>query len=116
MRKNEKPHVPTLIAETINDIMEERARAVRKHGDGFGRPDGITGHLIPAMESVRMLCDIKTESKEETWTQVLAEEFLEAVTETDPDKLETELVQVASTAVNWIIAIRRRRALLTKAA
>lgn len=115
MRQTEKPHVPTLIAETINDIMEERARAVKKHGDGFRRPDGITGHLIPAMESVRTLCDIKCETGDETWTHVLAEEFLEAVTEPDPDKLESELIQVASTAMNWIIAIRKRRA-LSKAA
>jgi len=93
----------------VGQVLDERARAIRKHGDGRQRPDGITGHLIPAMESIRTLCDIKCERGEETWTHVLAEEFLEAVTEPDGRKLETELIQVASTAINWLMAIRMRR-------
>jgi hypothetical protein len=94
----------------VDDVLRERRRACQVHGDGRRRADGITGHLIPAMESIRTLCDIKCERGEETWVHVLAEEFLEAVTEPDAGKLETELIQVASTAINWIAAIRRRKA------
>lgn len=98
----------------VDDVLHERARAITKHGDGRQRPDGINSFLIPAMESIRTLCDIKCERGEETWSHVLAEEFLEAVTEPDADKLETELIQVASTAINWIAAIRARKAPIDK--
>lgn len=100
-----RDHIP----EIVYAVLKERLRAIKKHGDGSQRPDGITGFLIPAMESIRDLVDIKTQSGDETWAQVLAEEFLEAVTETDQAKLEVELIQVASTAINWIAALRRRK-------
>ena len=93
----------------VEDVLCERERAIKLHGDGRKRGDGINGHLIPAMEAIRTLTDIKCERGEETWTHILAEEFLEAVTEPDPDKLEAELIQVAATCLNWIAAIRRRR-------
>ncbi len=44
------------------------------------------------------------------WTGVLLEEVYEALAESDPAKLRTELVQVAAVAVAWIEAIDRRAA------
>lgn len=45
-----------------------------------------------------------------TWRDILAEEFNEALAESDPDRLRAELVQVAAVAVNWVEAIDRREA------
>jgi hypothetical protein len=39
----------------------------------------------------------------------LIEEFFEAMSEEDPDTLETELIQVIAVAVNWVEDIRRKR-------
>lgn len=42
------------------------------------------------------------------WDGVLLEEVYEALAESDPAKLRTELVQVAAVAVAWIESIDRR--------
>jgi hypothetical protein len=44
-----------------------------------------------------------------TWRDILTEEFMEALAESDDELLEKELVQVAAVATNWIADIRRRR-------
>lgn len=43
------------------------------------------------------------------WSTILAEEFYEAMNETDPVKLRKELVQVAAVAVSWIEDLDRKR-------
>lgn len=45
-----------------------------------------------------------------TWKDVLLEEVFEALAEDDEVKLQTELIQVAAVAEQWVAAIRRRRA------
>jgi hypothetical protein len=44
------------------------------------------------------------------WDGVLLEEVFEALAETDPAKLRTELVQVAAVIVNWLEDIDSRTA------
>ncbi len=46
----------------------------------------------------------------DTFALILNEEFAEAMAETDPERLRSELVQVAAVAVQWIEAIDRRAA------
>lgn len=45
-----------------------------------------------------------------TWAHILTEEFFEALAESDEDKLLEELNQVATVALQWRAAIRRRNA------
>lgn len=42
-----------------------------------------------------------------TMAQILTKEFFEALAESDPDKLRTELIQVAAVAVQWVEKIDR---------
>lgn len=43
------------------------------------------------------------------WDGILLEEVYEALSETDEEALEAELIQVAAVAQQWVAAIRRRR-------
>ena len=43
-----------------------------------------------------------------TWQDIAEEEFLEAVSETDPVKLREELIQLAAVCVAWIECLDRR--------
>ncbi|MEU5883387.1 nucleoside triphosphate pyrophosphohydrolase [Spirillospora sp. NPDC047279] len=43
-----------------------------------------------------------------TWRHILTEEFYEALAESDPVRLRTELVQTAAVAVQWIQSLDRR--------
>ena len=56
----------------------------------------------------RAECDNAAAAGVLTWRAILAEEFHEALAESDPAKLRAELVQVAAVAVNWIQAIDYR--------
>lgn len=107
--KSTKKTNETAFLDVLTDIVLERKRAISKHGDRPDRADGVTGVLIPAMDSIRTLTSIRTEDGNETWTDILAEEFLEAITEPDEDKREVELIQVACVAARWVYAIRERR-------
>lgn len=44
-----------------------------------------------------------------TWKLILEEEVLEAFCETDPQRLQDELIQVAAVALQWAEAIKRRK-------
>lgn len=73
-------------------------------------PDG-TGESFRAMaEEARTRCDAKHKSGRGSWLDILLEEVYEAATESDPDLLRAELIQVAAVAVNWVEAIDRREA------
>ncbi|MFG2006036.1 hypothetical protein ACGFNU_43490 [Spirillospora sp. NPDC048911] len=43
-----------------------------------------------------------------TWRHILTEEFYEALAETDPERLRTELIQTAAVAVKWVQSLDRR--------
>ncbi len=44
-----------------------------------------------------------------TWKLILEEEVLEAFCESDPQRLQEELIQVAAVALQWAEAIKRRK-------
>lgn len=51
--------------------------------------------------------DVQYEHGQSNWTSVLLEEVYEALSETEPERLREELVQVAAVAVAWVEHIDR---------
>jgi len=124
------------VYKIIGQVADEAEMSTAKHGDQAHLPNG-TGpggaavsetvqllptpdpHGVPAdnstvAEAAKARC--KAASANEggdgsiTWEQILTEEWAEAIAESDPKALRSELVQVASVAVKWIEAIDRRAA------
>lgn len=94
-------------------VLIETADELDRQQDLWGEqnhPDG-TGSASDKvlMELVRAETDLKDSKGELTWADILREEFYEAVSEDDEEKLRVELVQVAAVALQWAVAIDRRR-------
>jgi hypothetical protein len=66
------------------------------------------GNYAALADSWKHLNDTRAQSGMLSWSGILFEEVYEALGETDPDKMATELVQVAAVALQWAEAIRRR--------
>lgn len=96
-----------LMLNVITEVLDERGRQDAKWGEQ-NHPDG-TGGIIRRVEAdeARKACQLAAEDRTVTWRHIMAEEVAEALAEEDPDKLATELVQVAAVAVAWVEAIRR---------
>jgi hypothetical protein len=110
----------------IQEIRSERARQDAKWGEQ-NHPDG-TGPSVMVLEGVEhytndelsdapahdlahgatLATDISAGGGTVTWRDILLEETFEALAEDDPQKLRTELVQVAAVATQWVEAIDRR--------
>lgn len=95
--------------DTFNAIRAERARqdarwGEQNHPDGTGRP-GDYGDAVLAQRA----CDIAADNGTLTYRHILEEEVAEAFAESDPVRLEAELVQVAAVSVAWIEKLRRAR-------
>jgi len=114
------------------EVLAERARQDAKwgeqnHPDGTGpdtQPlgdivfreayrDAHTGSLTTIKASTLAsaateVTDVAAAHGNVTWTDILFEEFTEAVAEKDPIKLRAELIQVAAVAQQWVQAIDRR--------
>lgn len=75
----------------------------QNHPDGTGR----TGDSAQA-NFYRELCDNANARGFLTWRHILDEEVAEAFAESDPEKLQLELIQVAAVCLQWVKAIRRR--------
>jgi len=93
----------------FDEIFVERIRQHAKFGEQ-NHPNG-TGHSnqIAQAEIARARCDAYFSMGIGAWDLILLEEVWEALAESDPEKLRTELVQVAAVAVAWIEAIDRKR-------
>lgn len=88
-------------------VVDEHDRQQQKHGpQNYPGGNGSDG-LWVIMDQVRTLCSIKTSMGTVTWSEVLLEETLESLAETDPVKLERELVQVATVALAWATRLRQ---------
>lgn len=80
------------------------------HRDGTG-PDQIVIGVMTGSELAdfaRNSCQHQAEMGIVTWRDILGEEVAEALAESDPAKLRTELIQVAAVCAAWIEAIDRR--------
>jgi hypothetical protein len=72
-------------------------------------PDGTTQEYKSVADAYRESCNQAANKNELTWHDILLEEVFEAMSEEDPEALETELIQVIAVAVDWVEDLRRRR-------
>jgi hypothetical protein len=103
--------LPQLRALTA--IADERERQDLKFGpaQSLNLEDGTGYGRVNLSYEYEMLLSAAREQNDAgvaTFESILREEFCEAMLESDPDKLQKELVQVAAVAVKWIEAIDRR--------
>lgn len=96
------------VLSVVGEVVAERDRQDAKWGEQ-NHPDG-TGRTIHGWlaESARRTCQAASQQGVVTWGHILAEEFCEAMAESDPAKLRAELIQVSAVAVAWVEAIDRR--------
>jgi hypothetical protein len=94
---------PDLTEGVLTDIGIERERQDVKWGQQR-HPDGTVRNAttIARAEDFQRMCAHAAEHGEVTWSDILFEEFYEAMAETDPVALREELVQVAAVAAAWI--------------
>ena len=95
--------------KTARAINKEIKRQNVKWGEQ-NHPDG-TGEKIKVSlcEAYRTICDKEFAAGKGNWMLILREEVYEAFAETDPEKLKTELIQVAAVCQQWIACIERRQ-------
>jgi predicted house-cleaning noncanonical NTP pyrophosphatase (MazG superfamily) len=104
----ERDEAPGSLAKVLEDIAEERAAQDRLFGvQEF--PDGSGPEYTPLAEEAKRECTAAWSRGELTWRHVLTEEFYEALAESAPGPLRTELVQTAAVAVKWVQSIDRRQ-------
>ncbi|NYV73655.1 hypothetical protein HW445_04850 [Streptomyces sp. UH6] len=93
----------------LAEVGRERVRQDEKWGEQ-NHPDG-TG-IVPEQkklaDNARAMCQQAFAEGRGDWAHVLVEEVREALAESDPAALRTELIQVAAVAVAWVEAIGRR--------
>ncbi|MEU9024334.1 nucleoside triphosphate pyrophosphohydrolase [Actinomadura sp. NPDC048394] len=98
---------PGSLEKVLADIADERAAQDRMWGvQEF--PDGTGPEFAGGADKAKDDCADAWARGELTWRHVLAEEFHEALAETDPVPLRNELVQTAAVAVKWIQSLDRR--------
>ncbi|MEU3260985.1 hypothetical protein ABZ694_24885 [Streptomyces albidoflavus] len=103
---------PTLATPGLDrhmvEVDAERQRQIARFGDQH-HPDG-TGSATDKerADAARRHCDHTTRTGQLTWNDILTEEVQEALAESDPTLLRTELVQVAAVALAWISDIDSR--------
>lgn len=120
------------MARVIADIVRERVAQEEKwgqqnHPNGTGGEPGIEpfGYGDAAdladwlakpnpdgtvADFMRHRCEVMFAQGDGTYEAILTEEWGEAVTEADPSKLRTELVQVAAVAAAWVEKLDREAA------
>lgn len=99
--------IPGALARVLSDVAAERLAqdalwGVQDFPDGTG-PDGHG-----AADEAKRACRDAAARGELTWRHIFTEEFLEALAESEPGPLRSELVQTAAVAVKWIQALDRR--------
>jgi predicted house-cleaning noncanonical NTP pyrophosphatase (MazG superfamily)/8-oxo-dGTP pyrophosphatase MutT (NUDIX family) len=100
--------MPDSLATVLADIAAERAAQDARWGvQEF--PDGTGTDYTDRAREAKDVCRTASSAGELTWRHVLTEEFLEALAESDPERLRAELVQTAAVAVQWVQALDRRR-------
>lgn len=99
-----------MIDYIAGEIATERWHQDEKFGDQSHLPDGTGLDAIDCQLRIifQNRCDTATEAGTLTWADILREEVYEAFAESDPEKLDAELLQVASVCVAWIQALRTR--------
>ncbi|MFJ2292132.1 DUF6011 domain-containing protein [Streptomyces sp. NPDC087894] len=89
-------------------IDTERQAQLTKFGDQqHPNGTGLAGDR-EAADRARAICQATAEDGTLAWRHILLEEVHEALAETDPVTLRSELVQVAAVAAAWIADIEQR--------
>jgi hypothetical protein len=91
----------------LREVAAEREAQDEKWGEQ-NHPNGTGGDVRQFQaDMARAITDAKSQVGTVTYSDILTEEFYEALAEDDPRKLRAELVQVAAVAVAWIEKIDR---------
>lgn len=93
----------------LKEVLAERSRQDGMWGEQ-NHPNGTGGSTSKILaRAYRQLCQDNFDKGLGTWTDILKEEFYEALAENDPIKLRTELLQVAAVCCSWVEAIDRAK-------
>jgi hypothetical protein len=95
--------------KAMSMIRDERRRQMVKWGEQ-NHPDG-TGSVVAEIfaEQWKTVCDANHEASKDDWATIAAEEFLEALAETDEDLLIIEVAQNAAVFTAWLEDLLRRQ-------
>lgn len=95
----------------LSSVHAERWNQDSKWGEQ-NHPDG-TGGPVAEFEAgiVREECETAFAYNVGTFRHILLEEVYEALAESDPEKLQAELIQVAAVAVAWVEKLIRNNEL-----
>lgn len=99
--------VYTPTGRILQDIADERARQDTRWGVQ-SHPDGTGPAFDRLLEQTRQQIADAVAAGAVTWRHIFLEEVVEALAETGPVALRTELVQVAAVATNWAEHLDRR--------
>jgi predicted house-cleaning noncanonical NTP pyrophosphatase (MazG superfamily) len=95
------------LARVLANVASERDAQDRMWGvQEF--PDGTGPEFTALAEDAKRDCSAAWSRGELTWRHILTEEFFEALAESEPGALRTELVQTAAVAVKWVQSLDRR--------
>jgi hypothetical protein len=112
-----------LTIAVLEDIFDHRVEQEARYGhlndlleDGTG-PEAVWFPIydaaLPAKEIQEALREdyeiFEDEHQLPTWMHLVREEIAEAFQESDQDRLEEELIQVAALCTSWVERIRKRR-------
>ncbi len=102
-------------------VLEERERQVANYGHNRNIENG-TGPHVRYLERTTINLDLRTATEIEaavrrryermgkpTWLRLVLEEVTEAFKEDDPQRLESELIQVAALCVSWVEKLREQK-------
>ena len=106
----------------LQSVLEERIEQEIRYGhvnddliDGTG-PDVRWLPYVGRMEAFQIQEDLRVDYERwqavnglPTWMHLVREEIAEAFQETDPERLQGELIQVAALCVSWVERIRARK-------
>lgn len=91
--------------DVLDDVMSERLRQIQKWGRqslvSWTGPERNCANLGKNADIATRIQTFNDTYGQPYWSHVLLEEVYEALSETDPEKLREELVQVAAVAVSW---------------
>lgn len=99
---------PTFLSWVEGDVRREREAQMDKWGEQ-NHQDGISDLTISSAVDLASAYRELNDHGSGTWQTILLEEVYEAMSEKDPAKLRTELIQVAAVAMTWVEAIDRRK-------
>ena len=102
------PDVEIRSGDVLQAIGDEMERQLGLWGEQH-HPDGSGDDEFKLMaDEAKELTDRSFSAGTGTWAHILTEEFLEALAESDPEKIYEELVQVAAVASSWARDINTR--------